>query len=422
MYWAPFLHLYQPPWQDMDVLRRINQECYEPLLLMMKRHENAKITLNVQGCLLDMLADLELDRTIHLLQELYDEGKIELVGSGKFHPILPIIPKSEIHRQVNLHKKTIKQYIDEDWEPKGFFPPEMAVSPNICNTVSNMGYQWMIMDGIANQNRWPNDYIQQSEHGLINLFRDTYISNEIAFKKIDAQQFVHKLETMYDDKNHPQYDHYVIVAMDGETFGHHIKYYETSFLGKVFSILEDRQTVEIKLISELVERSKQGKLFPVQNDATIRKSTWSTMGDDIASNVPYPLWTHPLNPLHKHEYRMLKNLYKLMDMLENHARSHLEKRNFKNYYNTARHFYDRALHSCWLWWSSMRPHWSPNLIYKGMDLVMKSAMNAQLALINVKVGEGDEYYGIIMDNMEKLMNAMITQESRGQHLRTFSID
>ena len=111
-----------------------------------------------------------------------------------------------------------------------------------------------------------------------------------------------------------------------------------------------------------------------------------------------------------------------MDILENQARSNLDKQNFKNYYNTARYFYDRALHSCWLWWSSMRPHWSPNLIYKGVDLVMKTAMNAQLALINAKVGEGDEYYGIIMDNMEKLMNAMITQEARGQHLRTFSID
>ena len=91
---------------------------------------------------------------------------------------------------------------------------------------------------------------------------------------------------------------------------------------------------------------------------------------------------------------------------------------FKHYYQTARWFYDRALHSCWLWWSSMRPHWSPNLIYKGLDLVMKTALNAQLALINLKIGDGDEYYSVIMDNMEKLMNELVEQELLGQRVRT----
>jgi len=422
MYWAPFLHLYQPPWQDINVLKKINEECYLPLLLMMERHENAKITLNVQGCLLDMLSELEMQRTISLLKDLYKEGKVELVGSAKFHPILPIIPESEINRQVKLNEQTIKNHIDESWEDSGFFPPEMAVSPKICDTVNSLGYDWMIMDGIANQKQWPTDYIQKTKCGLIALYRDTYLSNEIAFKKINAQNFVNKLEFMYNDYENPENDHYVITAMDGETFGHHIKYYETSFLGKAISLIEDNPNIEIKLISDLLEKSKKEDLFTIHNDAKIRASTWSTMGDDVASNVPYPLWTHPLNPLHKFEYRMLKNLFKLMDIVEQQVRKNKNNQSFMNYYETSRYFYDRALHSCWLWWSSMRPHWSPNLIYKGLDLVMKTAMNAQLALINLKIGKGDEYYTIIIDNMEKVMNTMISQEAQGQRVRTFDVE
>jgi len=50
---------------------------------------------------------------------------------------------------------------------------------------------------------------------------------------------------------------------------------------------------------------------------------------------------------------------------------------------------------------------------------MKAALNAQLALINLKVGTGDEDYGIIMDNTEKLMNEIIDQEAAGQKVRTY---
>ncbi len=422
MYWAHFLHLYQPPWQDLDVLKKINEECYEPLLLMMKRHQNARITLNVQGCLLEMLAQLNLHKTIDLLNELNEEGRIEIVGSANFHPILPIIPKSEIVRQVKLQEETIHKYINHNWVKKGFFPPEMAVSPKITKTIKDLGYEWMIMDGIANQGEWPRDFFKQTESGLITLFRDTYTSNEIAFKKINAQEFVDKLETLYGDKYNSNHNHYIITAMDGETFGHHIKFYETSFLGKVFSILEDNPNIEIKLISELIHPAGNKEIFPVYSNGKIHASTWSTMYEDLESNVPYPLWTHPLNPLHKFEYRMLKNLYKLMEILENKVKDHTDNQSFNHYYTTARFFYDRALHSCWLWWSSMRPHWSPNLIYKGMDLVLKTALNAQLALINIKVGTGDEFYSIIIGNMEKLMTNMIEQESRGQRVRTFDID
>ena len=67
----------------------------------------------------------------------------------------------------------------------------------------------------------------------------------------------------------------------------------------------------------------------------------------------------------------------------------------------------------------MRPHWSPNLVYKGVDLIIKTALNAQLSLINLRIGEWEQYYAMIMDNMEKLMNELIEQEAAGQKLRTF---
>ncbi|MHA1620186.1 MAG: hypothetical protein ACTSVZ_12990, partial [Promethearchaeota archaeon] len=92
---------------------------------------------------------------------------------------------------------------------------------------------------------------------------------------------------------------------------------------------------------------------------------------------------------------------------------------YLEYYRTARYFYDESLHSCWLWWASMRPMWSPNLIYKGLDLINRTALNAQLALINLQNGQGDEFYSIVIDNGEKIMGEIMEQELAGRRVRTF---
>ena len=124
-YLSIFLHLYQPPWQDIDVLKKINSECYEPLFNMMERHDNIKITINIQGCLLDMLEEVNLTNTISLIKDLYEKGKLEIVGSAKFHPILPMIPISEVSRQITLNETTLHDKLGCDKKDlRGFWPQE----------------------------------------------------------------------------------------------------------------------------------------------------------------------------------------------------------------------------------------------------------------------------------------------------------
>jgi alpha-amylase/alpha-mannosidase (GH57 family) len=367
---------------------------------MLDRHENARMSINIQGCLIQLLLENDMQETVDLLRSAMMDGKVELVGSAMYHPILPLIPEVEVSRQISLNEEYMKKVFGNLWKKHGFFPPEMAVSEECCDYICRSGYEWVIMSGIANTGEWPINYVQQLGCGILSYFRDDYLSNEISFKAIDAAGMVHKLSTMYGNNQ----NNYVITAQDGETFGHHIKNYETSFLGKAFSILEDKKDVQVEFISNL------SKIFPSHNSAVIRSSTWSTEWNDIQENVPYPLWKHPFNPLHKVQYRILQALYKLMEILDNAGITDQTDASVQEYARTARWFYDESLHSCWLWWASMRPHWSPNLIYKGIDLINKTALNAQLALINLKIGEGDEHYNTIIDNAHKLMIALIEQE------------
>ena len=86
-YWAPLLHIYQPPTQDPKVLRIIDKECYKPLFSMLQDFDNVKFSLNINGILIELFYEFGLSDTMDLLKNLISETKIEIVGTAKFHPI-----------------------------------------------------------------------------------------------------------------------------------------------------------------------------------------------------------------------------------------------------------------------------------------------------------------------------------------------
>ena len=108
-YWAPFLHFYQPPTQDVHVLKEINETCYEPLFSMLLDNPDFKCTFNINTVLLDLLTDHGLFHTIDLLKKLVAKKQIEIVGSGKFHPILPLIPKQEVLHQIEMQESDLQR-------------------------------------------------------------------------------------------------------------------------------------------------------------------------------------------------------------------------------------------------------------------------------------------------------------------------
>ena len=134
-YWAPLLHIYQPPTQDIKILKEINKECYKSLFSVLEQHDNAKFTLNINGVLIDMLYDYDLGDTLELLKNLASESKIEIVGTAKFHPILPLIPQKEAHHQIQMNEEINKREFGNIWERRGFFPPELAISSKIAKIV-----------------------------------------------------------------------------------------------------------------------------------------------------------------------------------------------------------------------------------------------------------------------------------------------
>jgi len=389
-YWAPLLHAYQPPTQDSSILRKIDKECYKPLFSMLDEHDNVKICLNISGILIELLREFDLDDTIEQVQNLVADQKLEILGTAKFHPILPLIPEKEAQRQILLNEDINRKEFN-NWAKNGFFPPELSISSKVAKFIRQSGYEWVIMSGLACPLEWPYEYIYSSPNGLKLFFRDDILSNKVAFNDITAKEFVEQLNTTFNEKNeNKQGNRYFITAMDSETFGHHIKKFERIFLSKTLELINDQNEIQLAFISEL------DKHFPIHKEKIIpRDSSWSTTHNDMKANIPYPLWDHPDNTIHKLYWKIMRSLNNLMSLIGNLDST--QDWEVENYCNTARWFYDRGICSDCTWWANPdRGTWSPNLIYKGIELLMKSALNAQLALVHANQSDlGEGYFDSI---------------------------
>ncbi|MHA1343282.1 MAG: hypothetical protein ACTSQG_04815, partial [Promethearchaeota archaeon] len=231
------LHAYQPPTQDINVLKKIDNDCYKQVFNLLSNFEDIKINLNINSVLIELFYEYGIDDTLDIIKNLYYENKIQICGSAKYHPILPLIPEKEIYRQIKMDEELKKNAIDKAWKGKVFFPPELAINSSVSNIVKNLGYKSIILSGIACPAEekgvdWPYNKIYCSPNGLQLSFRDDILSNKIAFNKITAEEFIENIGSLYATNS------FFELCLDLETFGHHIKNYEKTFFGKTLELID----------------------------------------------------------------------------------------------------------------------------------------------------------------------------------------
>ena len=148
MKWAQFLHFYQPALQQKDILEAVVAESYRPLFKYFAEHD-VKLTINVGGSLLELFAEHKYFDLIEYLRTAAERGHIEFTGSAKYHAFLPFLEPAEIERQIIINDETSKKYLGDVYKPKGFFPPEMAYTPELPAILERLGFSWMLLDEIA---------------------------------------------------------------------------------------------------------------------------------------------------------------------------------------------------------------------------------------------------------------------------------
>ena len=365
MIWSNFLHFYQPPTQKKIWVDRITTEAYRPVLKGLLEHPAARVTFNINGVLLDLWEEFGHKDVIEMVGQLLDKKQIELTGSAKYHPLLPKIPEDEIKRQIELNALTIKKYFGE-YQPQGFFPPEMAYDAVVAKAAKEMGFSWIIAEELSCPGKVQYDRIyQEQETGVTLFFRE----RETSYKILSGQLGTGKLflDALGDRL---QKNEYLLTGMDGETFGHH-----RPGMDRALMELLSLETVPTVLISELPEK------FPQVEKVAPRPSTWALMEKDLEKKIPFARWDDPDNEIHKMQWELTELAIRAVRDSKDPGK--------------AREMLDRAIHSDQFWWASARPWWSLEMIERGAFELKEAVLATSDAADEIKKKAQELYYSII---------------------------
>ncbi len=344
MYWANFIHIYQPPTQTEYWVRRITDECYRKLVRVLNESPAAKVTLNINAVLTGQLDQYGLTDVIAGFRKLAERGQVEFTASAIYHPILPLIPVDEARRQIELNTQANRRYFGDVYQPRGFFPPEMCYGNDLPRLVRDMGFQWMIVDEIGFNGRIGSvrdDVIYSIDEagGLPVFFKERPFSAGITYGSYpDSAPFVKAL----GDRLEKHW--YLLTGTDGEVYGHHRPGQE-KLLQEMWALQQPRTC----FVSDLEQ------LFTAQEGCHPRPSSWSTWEDEMAQGIPYPQWSYPGHELHALQWRLAHLVLEAVRGVPAQTAR----------YDEARHQLDEGLHSCQFWWASCRPWWDTGMVEWG---------------------------------------------------------
>jgi len=74
--------------------------------------------------------------------------RMDMVGFGYHHPIMPLIDREDIEKQIQKHKEAFAANFPGLPYSKGIFPPENAFEEHIIPALKNSGLDWVMVDNI----------------------------------------------------------------------------------------------------------------------------------------------------------------------------------------------------------------------------------------------------------------------------------
>ncbi len=373
MYWANFLHIYQPPTQKEIWVRRIADESYRKVFSGIAQIPRAKVTLNMNGVLCELLARYGGADVLRMIRELIRKGAVELTGSAKYHAFLPFLPESEIERQARLNEASLDAHFGDDWRKNGkggFFSPEMAYSATVAAVAARLGYRWIIADELA----FPAHHRKSHETvytvaGLGNFgvfFRERNLSFAILSSR-GAGAAPTILRYLGDRLGRNEY---ALTAMDGETFGHHRPGLETL----LFDLLAAPEITPVTVSDLVAAFGKREAIEP-------RESTWAASKNDMRDNTPYARWRRDDNRVQQCQWELTELAITVVGRAPEHAES--------------RKLLDEALHSDQYWWASARPWWSLEMIERGAH-ELKTVIETSPAATAVERSRAEDLYREIL--------------------------
>jgi alpha-amylase/alpha-mannosidase (GH57 family) len=156
---ALVLNLHQPPNNLQDLLNEGNWEATEILYALDRiprslwgYEDVARVHLSPSGTLLETLNDPEFQQRVYgivdcgaMLWHFQNQDLFEILGTGYYHPVLPLIPEADRHHHLSRWLGIARHIL---WRPRfqGFWPPEMGFSMELIPLLKSFGYRYVLVD------------------------------------------------------------------------------------------------------------------------------------------------------------------------------------------------------------------------------------------------------------------------------------
>ena len=403
-YWANLLHFYQPPDQDRAILEKVINEAYNPALRIFEQIPSAKATVNIQSCLIELLIKSGFGKIVTRLRKLAESGQIELTVTPRFHPFLPFTSDDEIDRQIGQHVKICRKYFGLNFNPRGFFSPEMAYSTNIGKFAARYGCRWqpvdeITVDGTLDQLPYDRLYMDKGAGGLVLVPRHRRLSEAIA-GSIYARDRINNTNDFFNIAGNG-HKKFVFTANDVENFGHHNKG-GASLLRLLY---RDNRLTSVT-VTELLNHVRKKEYCKALS------SDWTSTIDEVKKRQVHRTWKDPSNKIHtllwdlyKLAFTEIKNAGQAGDILHNRARDLLAA----------------ATPSCAFFWASCRPWWYgvyPENAATGICLALYSLLSPPAKIKDKAFKIRQEIYNLV----KQYNNQGEAKKLQMKYLKSLNID
>ena len=238
-----------------------------------------------------------MGRILPLYRELQGSGQLELCVSPYYHPILPLVMDNryarrpspglplpdvpfghpedageQIRRAVALYREHF------GCRPRGLWPSEGAVCPEMVFRLAAEGFQWFASDeAVLALSR--GEWVQRDGYGHVMnprllyqpyrtqvgerppgvIFRDRLLSDRIGFvyKEWDgrhaAEDLVHRLHRIRENLDDAEQPYLVPLILDGENCWEGYEHNGDVFLHHLYRLLEDDEQLQMVTVSEYLE-------------------------------------------------------------------------------------------------------------------------------------------------------------------------
>lgn len=234
---APVLNLHQPTGNLEHLLAESPHEAHQILWAIDRiprslwRHEDiSRVHVALSGTLLETLANPSFQARVYgivdcgsLLWYLQNTRVIEILGTGYYHPVLPLIPATDRQEQL-VRWLGIGRHLFKRSGFTGFWPPEMGFCHELIPLLRRHGYRYALVDSEhvepVTPMRWeelryrPHVARYQGEE-IVVVVRDRDLSNAQE-AGMDDGWFVHELS---ERTKHCGFPPLVTTCSDGDNGG-----------------------------------------------------------------------------------------------------------------------------------------------------------------------------------------------------------